>query len=72
MEIHIHLFGKRSLKASSLSSVENKSSVSDTYSHSVKRADIGAVRETQEVKYPQYIFKTFCALAHNSNVLLYC
>ncbi|KAF8084825.1 hypothetical protein N665_0697s0008 [Sinapis alba] len=36
-------------EASSLSSVENKSSISDAYSHSVKRAEIGAERGSWSV-----------------------
>ncbi|CAH8387407.1 unnamed protein product [Eruca vesicaria subsp. sativa] len=36
-------------EASSLSSVENKSSISDAYSHSEKRAEIGAVRGSEFV-----------------------
>ncbi|KAF8098196.1 hypothetical protein N665_0271s0015 [Sinapis alba] len=46
-----HTFAREeeSEEASSLSSVENKSSISDAYSHSVKCAEIGAVRGSESV-----------------------
>ena len=72
-----HSFAREEVseEASCLSSVENKSSISDAYSsHSVKRAEIGAERgsvsvgqsvKEEQLKRLMYIQETLCTLAHN-------